>query len=587
MATVLKKNDGLYFYVKGASERLLERCSNYQDAAGGAKSISADIRHDMESTIESMANDGLRTLVVAYRKFSSDPNWAEEENLLKDLTLLSICGIEDPVRPEVPEAIRLCRIAGITVRMVTGDNINTARSIAGKCGILNADDKNAIIMEGRAFNAAVMTEDGKVDQAKFDKIWPKLRVLARSSPTDKYTLVNGIIQSRIGTNREVVAVTGDGTNDAPALKRADVGFAMGIAGTDVAKEACDIIITDDNFSSIVKAVMWGRNVYDSVCKFIQFQMTVNVVAVLLAFLGAVFIKHSPLKAIQMLWVNLIMDTLASLALATDAPTEKLLQRPPHQRTSPVISPKMWRFVAGSSIYQLIVLFVLMYAGPEFLEFDEDVQCPSARLRVPEDGKCMSPVDSRMRMSDAECPNVHFTIIFNAFIMMTLANQFNARGLHGEHNIFAGLHRNIFFLIIWAVEFGLHVVIIQVAGSVFVTVPLNWQQWVICICVGLGQFIWYQLFVFFPVDALFQMAGSGCRRGTGPEPPTRGNSLSASVTSLRARRQNIDTTVEDDYAVGHKVHEKMQRQNTRPKLVNQGSASIQQASQDDASGSKTK
>ena len=224
--------------------------------------------------------------------------------------------LQDPVRDEVPAAIQQCQRAGITVRMVTGDNINTARAIATKCGIVKPGD-NYLVLEGKEFNKRVrdphtneVRRNGfKVDNFDFfsyhsnfqirqdllDKIWPRLRVLARSQPIDKYTLVKGIIDSNISAGREVVAVTGDGTNDAPALKKADVGFAMGIAGTDVAKEASDIILTDDNFTSIVKAVMWGRNVYDSIAKFLQFQLTVNVVAVIVAFIGACAIRDSPLK----------------------------------------------------------------------------------------------------------------------------------------------------------------------------------------------------------------------------------------------------------------------------------------------------
>nr|CAD7413385.1 unnamed protein product [Timema poppensis] len=226
-----------------------------------------------------------------------------------------------------------------------------------------------------------------VQQHLLDKVWPKLRVLARSSPTDKYTLVKGIIDSKLNESREVVAVTGDGTNDGPALKKADVGFAMGIAGTDVAKEASDIILTDDNFSSIVKAVMWGRNVYDSIAKFLQFQLTVNVVAVIVAFIGACAVQDSPLKevalrvthsslmssdrmkprsgdwaAVQMLWVNLIMDTLASLALATEMPTSDLLLRKPYGRTKPLISRTMMKNILGQAVYQLTVIFTLLFAA---------------------------------------------------------------------------------------------------------------------------------------------------------------------------------------------------------------------------------
>lgn len=217
------------------------------------------------------------------------PDLDDEDSVVSNLTCIGVVGIEDPVRPEVPAAIRKCQRAGITVRMVTGDNINTARSIAAKCGILRPGD-NYIVLEGKEFNRRVRDpQTNRVRQDLIDQVWPQLRVLARSSPQDKYTLVSGIIDSHISTRREVVAVTGDGTNDGPALKKADVGFAMGIAGTDVAKEASDIILTDDNFTSIVKAVMWGRNVYDSISKFLQFQLTVNMVAIIVAFVGACFI----------------------------------------------------------------------------------------------------------------------------------------------------------------------------------------------------------------------------------------------------------------------------------------------------------
>ena len=330
---------------------------------------------------------------------------------MNDMTCLCVVGIQDPVRPEVPEAIRKCQRAGITVRMVTGDNINTARAIATSCGILKPGE-DFIALEGKEFNERVRDENGEVSQAKLDQLWPKLRVLARAQPTDKYILVKGIIDSHVSENREVVAVTGDGTNDGPALKKADVGFAMGIAGTDVAKEASDIILTDDNFTSIVKAVMWGRNVYDSIAKFLQFQLTVNVVAVVVAFVGACAIQDTPLKAVQMLWVNLIMDTLASLALATELPNEDLLKRKPYGRTSPLISRTMCKNILGHAMYQLTILFALIFFGERFFGIDSGRW---AELHSP--------------------PSEHFTIVFNTFVMMTLFNEINARKIHGERNIF--------------------------------------------------------------------------------------------------------------------------------------------------------
>jgi Ca2+ transporting ATPase len=196
---------------------------------------------------------------------------------------------------------------------------------------------------------------------KFRPIRENLRVLARSRPEDKYLLVTGLRELD-----DVVAVTGDGTNDAPALKKADVGFAMGIAGTDVAKHAADIIIQDDNFASIVKACMWGRNIYDNIRRFLQFQLTVNVVALISAFVGACILKESPLQPIQLLWVNLIMDSLGSLALATEKPTEALLERKPQSRDEYIVSQKMVKHILGMSVYQCIVMFTIIFAGELFI-----------------------------------------------------------------------------------------------------------------------------------------------------------------------------------------------------------------------------
>ena len=195
--------------------------------------------------------------------------------------------------------------------------------------------------ESVAKKGETVREDVVANFQEFENIIDRLDVLARSRPEDKLTLVTGLKQ--VG---HVVAVTGDGTNDAPALKKADIGFAMGIQGTDMAKEAADIILLDDNFKSIVKAVMWGRNIYDNIRRFLCFQLTVNVVAVTVAIVGAAILKQSPLTAVQMLWVNLIMDTFASLALATEPPEKGHLKRKPHRRTEYIVSPIMWKHLFG-------------------------------------------------------------------------------------------------------------------------------------------------------------------------------------------------------------------------------------------------
>ncbi len=486
MSTVIPREGGGYLlFSKGASEIILKKCTHIRGKDGVLQKFTPQMYNELISTvIEPMASNGLRTLSLGYREFvpgkaeinqvhiDGEPNWDDEDNIVNNLTALAIVGIEDPVRPEVPEAIRKCQRAGITVRMVTGDNINTARSIATKCGILKPDD-DGFIIEGKEFNSRIRNANGEVEQKLLDQVWPKLRVLARSSPTDKYTLVKGIIDSNHLNKKEVVAVTGDGTNDGPALKKADVGFAMGIAGTDVAKEASDIILTDDNFSSIVKAVMWGRNVYDSIAKFLQFQLTVNVVAVIVAFVGACAVRDSPLKAVQMLWVNLIMDTLASLCLATELPTPELLLRKPYGRTKPLISRTMAKNIIGQAFYQLFIIFALLFVGDTYLDVPSGIE------------------------TERNITSPHFTIIFNTFVMMTMFNEINARKIHGERNVFHGFFSNPIFYGLWILTMIAQALIVQFGGEAFSTVQLSLDQWLWCILFGVGTLLWGQIITSIP------------------------------------------------------------------------------------------
>uniref|UniRef100_A0A8C2AH37 Calcium-transporting ATPase n=1 Tax=Cyprinus carpio TaxID=7962 RepID=A0A8C2AH37_CYPCA len=487
MSTVLQMPDGSFrLYSKGASEILLRKCSFILGRDDEARAFRARDKDEMvKKVIEPMACDGLRTICIAYRELPADPmpDWENETDIVSNLTCITVVGIEDPVRPEVPEAIRKCQRAGITVRMVTGDNINTARAIAAKCGIIHPGD-DFLCIEGKEFNRRIRNEKGEIEQERIDKIWPKLRVLARSSPTDKHTLVKGIIDSTTAEQRQVVAVTGDGTNDGPALKKADVGFAMGIAGTDVAKEASDIILTDDNFSSIVKAVMWGRNVYDSISKFLQFQLTVNVVAVIVAFTGACITQ---VHAVQMLWVNLIMDTLASLALATEPPNEALLLRKPYGRNNPLISRTMMKNILGHAVYQLTIIFTLLFVGEKIFDIDSGRNAP---LHAP--------------------PSEHYTIIFNTFVLMQLFNEINARKIHGERNVFDGIFSNPIFCSIVLGTFAIQIVIVQFGGKPFSCSPLNAEQWLWCLFVGMGELIWGQVISSVPTHQLkcLREAGHG-------------------------------------------------------------------------------
>ena len=409
MCTIIEKDDGDHrLYIKGASEYILQSCEKMLDLnSGDVGPLNEATLKNCNDAIVNFATKSLRTIGMAYLDLKPggyDINDKNSKGILKieesNLTLIGICGIKDIIRAEVPNAVLRCNRAGIAVKMVTGDNKITARAIAKEVNILDEnDDDPSRVMEGPDFQkiiGGVCCQNCKNDKNKniedcdcvknedelkkaenkgkkikvdtilnhdaFDQIWKNLSVLARSRPEDKYALVVGLRE-----RGNVVAVTGDGTNDAPALSKADVGFAMGIAGTEVAKQAAAIMLMDDNFTSIVMAVKWGRNIYDSIRKFLQFQLTVNVVAVTGTFITAVSTKQPLLAAIQMLWVNLIMDTLASLALATEPPTDKLLERMPHSRNSYIISRKMLKHIIGQSIFQFTVMMIFYFIGDKLLE----------------------------------------------------------------------------------------------------------------------------------------------------------------------------------------------------------------------------
>jgi Ca2+-transporting ATPase len=315
---------GYRLLVKGASELMVGVCTaqltNIETSKDrlDVENLSETQKQQILELIDIYAHKSLRTIGIIYKDFAawppaeakhSDDASLNFEDYFHGMTWVGVVGIQDPLRPEVPAAIRKCHSAGVQVKMVTGDNVATATAIATSCGIKT---EGGLVMEGPRFR--------QLTDAEMDEVIPHLQVLARSSPEDKRILVE-----RLKALGETVAVTGDGTNDGPALRTADVGFSMGIAGTEVAKEASSIILLDDNFKSIVTAISWGRSVNDAVAKFLQFQITVNITAVVLTFVSAVYSSDntSVLTAVQLLWVNLIMDTFAALALYVSRSTHQL------------------------------------------------------------------------------------------------------------------------------------------------------------------------------------------------------------------------------------------------------------------------
>ncbi|PKK43135.1 hypothetical protein CI102_13295 [Trichoderma harzianum] len=453
------KSEAKYrLFVKGAPEVVLAQCSTSLFEVSKCISqvpISEYQKDTIRHIIYGFTTQSLRTLALSYVDFQEwPPHWIQTDDsstgssdielpdLLQDMTWIGVVGIRDPVRQEVPAAVEACRRASVSVKMVTGDNIETARAVGRECGILKTSSgEEGLVMEGQDFR--------RLPDKEKEEVAKDICVLARSSPEDKRILVK-TLQS-LG---EIVAVTGDGTNDAPALKAADVGFSMGLSGTEVAKEASDIILMDDNFTSIVKALGWGRAVNDSVKKFLQFQLTVNITAVIITFVTAVSDNNETavLNAVQLLWVNLIMDTFAALALATDPPTGSVLQRKPEPRTASLISFIMWKMIIGQSIYQLIVCFVLWFAG-------SNLGYPESQLR---------------------------TLIFNVFVFMQIFKLINSRRIDNKLNIFEGLYHNWLFMVMMSIMVGGQLIIIYVGGEAFVVVRLTGEQWAISIGLGLGS-----------------------------------------------------------------------------------------------------
>ena len=416
---------------------MLALCDRIHGADDTVRSLGEDDRGAVVAEIARLSSQGRRTLALAYRELTdlADPTSTEIADLEVDLVLFAVVGIADPIRAEVREAVGRAQRAGVEVKMVTGDNRVIAEAIARDVGMLQDGD---VVMDGDVFRA--------LDDAAAEDAAVELRVLARSIPSDKHRLVQAL--QRRG---HVVAVTGDGTNDATALRAADVGFSMGITGTEIAKEASDIVMVDDNFASIVSAIRWGRSIFSNIRKFLQFQLTVNVAALLTAFVAAVLGFGIPLNTVQLLWVNLIMDTLAALALAVEPPTDRLLEQAPHGRHAPLITRSMWISISVTGAGMVAVLFAIMQGD----------------LLVPE----------------GTSHAVKLTFVFNTFVWMQLFNEINARSTRFDRSAYAGLADSHFFIAVLIVTGLLQVGIVQYGGSFFKTVPLDGRLWLTSIGIG--------------------------------------------------------------------------------------------------------
>lgn len=417
-------------YIKGAPEIVLGKCKEV--ILDGSRVDAVEYRSTIEAQLLKYQNMAMRTLGFAYKIVEADEKINDCAELVSanDLNFLGVVAISDPIRPDVPAAVAKCQSAGIGIKIVTGDTPGTATEIARQIGLWDTEtDTERNRITGVAF--AELSDEEALDRVM------DLKIMSRARPTDKQRLVQ-LLQHK----GAVVAVTGDGTNDAPALNHAQVGLSMG-TGTSVAKEASDITLLDDSFNSISTAVMWGRSLYKNIQRFIVFQLTINFVALLIVLLGSLIGTELPLTVTQMLWVNLIMDTFAALALASIPPSESVMQEKPRRSTDFIISKAMRYNILGVGTIFLVILLGMIYY---------------------------------FTYSDTGMTDYRLTVFFTFFVMLQFWNLFNARVFGTTNSAFKGLSKSYGMeLIVLAILLG-QFLIVQFGDAVFRTVPLDWQTW---------------------------------------------------------------------------------------------------------------
>ena len=419
-------------YIKGAPEIVLGKCKEV--ILDGRRVDSVEYRSTVEAQLLGYQNMAMRTLGFAFRLVEdNEPDDCVALVSENNLNFLGVVAISDPIRPDVPAAVAKCQSAGIGIKIVTGDTPGTATEIARQIGLWKPEDTERNRITGVAF--AELSDEEALDRVM------DLKIMSRARPTDKQRLVQLLQQKGA-----VVAVTGDGTNDAPALNHAQVGLSMG-TGTSVAKEASDITLLDDSFNSIGTAVMWGRSLYKNIQRFIVFQLTINFVALLIVLLGSIVGTELPLTVTQMLWVNLIMDTFAALALASIPPSESVMNDKPRRSTDFIISKAMQHNIFGVGTLFLVVLMAMIYY--------------------------FTNADGGMTVQ-------RLTIFFTFFVMLQFWNLFNARVFGTTDSAFKGLTKSYGMELIVLAILGGQFLIVQFGGAVFRTEPLDWQTWLIII-----------------------------------------------------------------------------------------------------------
>ena len=437
--------------VKGAPELILPNCSFFYDTDGVRREFSTADR--LKKLMSDAASGAARLIAVAVSQEEMCPG-----GLNKNLTLVGVAGLRDEIRREAPKAIRQVTGAGVHVVMITGDSLETASAVAKEIGLIHGSERDAVL------TSDIMQ---RMTDRELKTVLPHLRVVARAVPFDKSRLI--ALAQELGL---VVGMTGDGINDAPALKKADVGFAMG-SGTEVAKEAGDIVILDDNFLSISRAILYGRTIFKSIRKFIIFRLTINLCAVAISVIGPFIGVHSPITVLQMLWVNMVMDTLAGLAFAGEAPLQEYMRELPKRRDVPIINRHMVNQILVGGIY-MTLLCILFLKLPAIYHM----------------------------YSHGSGDDIFMTAFFAMFIFAGVFSCFNARTT--RLNLLANIWRNKGFLAIMLLVTAIQVLIIYFGGEIFRTTGMRYSEL---------QFVIILAFSVIPVDFIRKAIVGSTRRGS--------------------------------------------------------------------------
>lgn len=447
MATLFfsEKINKKVLFVKGAPEIIFDYCN-----------CSEDNRNNISNQLLEYQNKAMRTLGFAYKIIEDgDEQYFDATSLVvKDMTILGIVAISDPVRSDVADAIQDCLTAGVDVKIVTGDTPNTTKEIARQLGLWKENELDCHHITGKEF--------GSLSDEELLKILKGIKIVSRARPHDKQRLVQ--LLQQLG---EVVAVTGDGTNDAPALNAAQVGLSMG-DGTAVAKEASDITILDNSFFSISRAIIWGRSLYQNIQRFLLFQLIINLVACIIVFLGALLGTESPLTVTQMLWVNLIMDTFAAIALASLPPDNKVLKNKPRKITDHILIPKMIKNIVFVGLSLVLVLFALM----QYLRFTEINSLCEFNI--------YDFVNNFFNLGEGHLSPYELTIFFTFFVMLQFWNIFNAKAFFTGKSAFNRMKESKDFVLITLIILIGQIIIVNIGGDVFNVVPIKFIDWIIII-----------------------------------------------------------------------------------------------------------